>query len=297
MCLFVAISYAELLEILRSFKTCYSFWTNAKDVFANDVQRLFDSTQKIVSLQQPNHDMVSHIAKARAAVEDLKGLLVCSSVGETRKRIDKLLMVLILQSLHPDYEHQIPSMNSLVTRFLRVPTITKGDSIAIENFAMVAFRGRGRSDCGTRGMLRNGRGGHGKLICSHCGKEGHLQNRCYDLVGRPDKSVNISSSHISSNGRTDSQLILDEEYQEFLRLKSNNHAQSYASPSVSTTCISHSMGRQGPWIVDSGASYHISGNDSVFSSITSPKFSHLISLANGSKMVSQVKLLSLRQLV
>ncbi|RDX85624.1 hypothetical protein CR513_33165, partial [Mucuna pruriens] len=36
----------ELLEILRSFKTCYSFWTNAKDIFANDVQRLFDSTQK-----------------------------------------------------------------------------------------------------------------------------------------------------------------------------------------------------------------------------------------------------------
>ncbi|RDY07059.1 hypothetical protein CR513_08877, partial [Mucuna pruriens] len=50
----------------------------------------------------------------------------------------------------------------------------------------------------------------------------------------------------------------DEEYQEFLRLKSNNHAQSSASPSVSTTCISHSMGSQGPWIIDSGASDHIS---------------------------------------
>ncbi|RDX62579.1 hypothetical protein CR513_59074, partial [Mucuna pruriens] len=34
----------ELLEILRSFKTYYSFSTNARDVFANDVQRLFDST-------------------------------------------------------------------------------------------------------------------------------------------------------------------------------------------------------------------------------------------------------------
>ncbi|RDX62300.1 hypothetical protein CR513_59385, partial [Mucuna pruriens] len=44
--------------------TCYSFWMNARDVFANDVQRLFDSTQKIT-----NHDMVSHIAKARATTE------------------------------------------------------------------------------------------------------------------------------------------------------------------------------------------------------------------------------------
>ncbi|RDX95195.1 hypothetical protein CR513_22320, partial [Mucuna pruriens] len=78
-----------------------------------------------------------------------------------------------------------------------------------------------------------------------------------------------------------------EEYQEFLRLKSNNHAQSSASPSVSTTCISHSMGSQGPWIIDLGASDHIFGNDFVFSSISSPKFPHFILLANGSKMVSQ----------
>ncbi|RDX86298.1 hypothetical protein CR513_32370, partial [Mucuna pruriens] len=250
----------ELLEILRSFKTCYSFWMNARDVFANDIQRLFDSTQKIVSIQQTNHDMVSHIAKVGAAAKELKGLLVCNSVEETTKQIEKLLMVLILRSLHPDYEHvrdqilsseQIPSMNSLVTRLLRVPTITKGDGIAVENSAMAASRGRGRSGRGTRGILRNGKGGRGRLICSHCGKEGHLQNRCYDLIGWPDKTANISSSDTPSNERTGSQLISDEEYQEFLRLKSNNHTQSLSSPSVSTTCISQSMGSQGPWIIDS----------------------------------------------
>ncbi|RDX75171.1 hypothetical protein CR513_44977, partial [Mucuna pruriens] len=264
----------ELLEILRSFKTYYSFWTNARVVFLNDVQ-------------QTNHDMLSHIAKAKAAPEELKGLLVCNSIEETTKQIDKLLMVLILRTLHPDYEHvrdqilsseQIPSMNSLVTRLLRVPTITKGDDIAVENSAMIAYRGRGRSGRSTRGMSQNGKGGCGKLICSHCGK-GHLQNRCYDLISWPDKTANISSSDIPSNGRT--------EYQEFLRLKSNQHAQSSASPSVSTACISHSIGSQGPWIIDSGASDHISGNDFVFSFISSPKFLHFISLANGSKMISQ----------
>ncbi|RDX93335.1 hypothetical protein CR513_24420, partial [Mucuna pruriens] len=207
-----------------SFKTCYSFWTNAKDVFTNDVQHLFDSTQKIVSLT--NHDMVSHIAKARATTEELKAF-----------------------------------------RLLRVPTITKGDGIAVENFAMVVSRGRGRSGRGTRGMLRNGKGGCDERICSHCGKEEHLQNRCYDLISWLDKTANISSSNIPSNGRIASQLILDEEF------KSNNHTQSSASPS--------------PWEVDLGASDHISGNDYVFSSISSPKFPYFISLANGSKMVSR----------
>ncbi|RDX96621.1 hypothetical protein CR513_20689, partial [Mucuna pruriens] len=172
-------------------------------------------------------------------------------------------------------------MNSLVTRLLRVPTITKGDGIVVENSTTVASRGKGRSGQGTRGILRNGKGGRGRFICSHCRKEGHQQNRCYDLICWPDKTANISSSDTSSNGRT------DEEYQEFLRLKSNNHTQSFASPSVSTACISQSMWSQGPWIIDSGASNHIFGNEFVFSSISSPMFPHFILLANGFKMVSQ----------
>ncbi|RDX67842.1 hypothetical protein CR513_53233, partial [Mucuna pruriens] len=132
-------------------------------------------------------------------------------------------------------------------------SISQGSTgIVVENSAMVASRGRGRSGRGTRGILRNGKG-----------------------------------DRVPSNRRTCSQLISDEEYQEFLRLKSNNHTQSFAPPSVSTACISQSMGGQGPWIIDSGASDHISGNEFVFSSISSPKFPHFISLANGSKMMSQ----------
>ncbi|RDY05687.1 hypothetical protein CR513_10448, partial [Mucuna pruriens] len=93
---------------------------------------------------------------------------------------------------------------------------------------MVTSRGRGRSGRGTRGILQTGKGGRGRLICSYCGKEGHLQNRCYDYW--PEKIANISSSDIPSNGRTGSQLISDEEYQEFLRLKSSNHTQSSTPP-------------------------------------------------------------------
>ncbi|RDX70194.1 hypothetical protein CR513_50590, partial [Mucuna pruriens] len=148
-------------------------------------------------------------AKARAAADELKGLLVCNFVEETTKQIDKLLMVLILRSLHPDYEH-VRGSNPIKRRSAR----------------------------GTRGILRNGKDGHGRLICSHCGKEGHLQNRCYNLIGWPDKIANISLNDTPSNGRTDSQLISDEEYQEFLRLKFNNHTQSSTLPSVSTACIS-----------------------------------------------------------
>ena len=43
----------------------------------------------------------------------------------------------------------------------------------------------------------------------------------------------------------------------------------------------------GHWILDSGASDHISGNKSSFSSFSFPKIPHHVTVANGSKVVSQ----------
>ncbi|KAL3007444.1 hypothetical protein AAZX31_08G334800 [Glycine max] len=209
-----------------------------------------------------------------------------------KKRLDKLFMVLILRSLHSDYDHvriqilsvdQIPSINSLVTRFLCVPTLVKGENavVAVEASAMVASHGRGKGSCGNRGGGRGGGGGRGKLWCSYCGKENHTQNKCYDLHGWPDKTTNVFTSEKAES------RFSDEEYQEYLMLKSSSQTQSTSVPSVSTACISQSVEGQGPLIVDPGASDHIYGNYSLFSSISSPKFPHLITLAYGSKIASQ----------
>lgn len=73
MCCFMSLSAEqEVLEILRFYKTCFYFWKRVQDIFVNDIQCLFDGTQRVVSLKQINHDMVSHIGKARATVEELK---------------------------------------------------------------------------------------------------------------------------------------------------------------------------------------------------------------------------------
>ncbi|BAT90173.1 hypothetical protein VIGAN_06136200, partial [Vigna angularis var. angularis] len=81
----------------------------------------------------------------------------------------------------------------------------------------------------------------------------------------------------------------DEEYQEFLRYKSgktSNLGQSSSMPNVSTACISQSVEGHSPWILDSGASDHISGNIPSFSSMSSSKTPHFITVANGSKVAS-----------
>ena len=95
----------DVLEILRSFKTYRSFWKKAQDIFANGIQSLFDATMKVTALKQTNHDMIAHMGKARAAVEELKRFLVADSLEEVNKKLDKFYMVLILRCLHSGFDH------------------------------------------------------------------------------------------------------------------------------------------------------------------------------------------------
>ena len=49
--------------------------------------------------------MIAHIGKARAVVEELKRILVVDSLDEVNRKLDKFYMVLILKSLHSDFDH------------------------------------------------------------------------------------------------------------------------------------------------------------------------------------------------
>jgi len=110
---------------------------------------------------------------------------------------------------------------------------------------------------------------------------GHTLENCYTLHGFPAKTANVSQAETNDSNFT------EDEYQEYLRLKSNSLAQSSQAPSKSTACISQSMEGHNSWVIDSGASDHISGNTSLFSTISFQEKSHFITLANGSKTSSK----------
>ena len=54
----------DVLEIFRSLKTCCFFWKKAQEIFANDIQSLFDASMRVMALKQTSHDMIAHIRKA-----------------------------------------------------------------------------------------------------------------------------------------------------------------------------------------------------------------------------------------
>ena len=241
------------MEILRSFKTCCSFRNKAREIFANDIQSLFDATMKVTTLKQTSHDMIEHIGKAWAVVEELKRFLGGNSLEEVNKKLDKFYMVLILRSLHSDFDHvhdqvlagdQVSSMDSLITRLLRVLHVLKDENLvdAVKTSAMVAPRGRGG---GRNSRGRSGRGGRPQ--CTYCKRMGHTQQNCYSLHSFPDKVAQVAKSEKSES------RFSDEEYQEYLKLKfekSGSQASSSSVPCFSTTYIEGEpwcSGKVVPW--------------------------------------------------
>jgi len=172
----------RLLMSLRAFKTCHSFWKRTQNIYANDIQRLYDSADKLASLKMTNHDMISFMNEAQSAVEDLRMFLEVDASNEMKK-LDKYYMVMILRAIHPDFNHirdqlltshEVPSMDTLIQRMIcvpKVPTLEIQESHArVESSVMAATRGRGG-----RGPRGGGRGGRGRPQCTYCKRMGTLR--------------------------------------------------------------------------------------------------------------------------
>ena len=58
----------NILGTLRTFKTCTTFWKKARLIFASNIQRPYDSSHKLASLKQIDHDKMSFIANGQFVV-------------------------------------------------------------------------------------------------------------------------------------------------------------------------------------------------------------------------------------
>jgi len=126
-------------------------------------------------------------------------------------------------------------------------------------------------------------GGCDRPQCTYCKRMGHTQENCYSLHSFPSKTVNVSQAKTTESKF----MFTEDEYQEYLRLKSISLTQSSQVPSTSTACISQSMESHNLWVIDLGASDHISSNTSLFSTISFQDKPHFITLTNGSKTSSK----------
>ena len=157
------------------------------------------------------------------------------------------------------------------TLVMLAPSHPRGDSRSIRG----GYRGRGQRPHGT-----------------YYNRPDHIQDKCYQLHCRSPCIAHIAQS---SEPPTKDQLpspsqgvtLMTGEYEEFLRLTHAAKSASIASVTHTgnvSTYLAHSLG---PWILDSGASDHLSGNKDLFYSLTITTPLPEITLANGTQTMAK----------
>ncbi|XP_072058027.1 uncharacterized protein [Arachis hypogaea] len=125
----------------------------------------------------------------------------------------------------------------------------------------------------------------------HAQQEKLFLDKCYALHGHPTKVANVVQTNEPSDVHSAAQpqgiFVFGNDYDEFLKYQASKQAStpvaSVAHFSNSVACFSHSSSL-GPWVLNSGASDHISGTSSILSKLEHPAFLPSITLADGSKI-------------
>ena len=245
-------------------------------------------------------DLSNYIDQIASLKEEfLTPMPLTSDVGAQQTQINKFFMVLTLIGLHPDLEtvrDQIlgtPSVSSLDDVFARLlrfsSTQTLPSDSTLDSSVLV-------SQTNLRGESRGNRSRGQRPHCTYCNKLGHTRDHCYQLHGRPPRTAHVAQSSNSDSQQpqtpssSTSQGIppTDSEYDDYLRYQAakSTSVASVAQTGNASACLTHTSSL-GPWILDSGASDHISGNKDLFSSLTTTPTLPIVTLANGSQTVAK----------
>ena len=290
----------KILLHLWAYKTSSKFWNQSKVLYTNDIQCLYKVASAIVNIQQQDMDLSNYIRQIASLKEEFLTLMpLTSDVGAQQTQIDKFFMDLTLIGLRSDLETvrdqilgspSVPSLDDVFPRLLRIsstqtlPYDSPSDSSVLVSHTNLWG---GRSGNRSRGQRPH---------CTYCNKLGHTRDRCYQLHGRLPRTAHVAQSSDSvsqppqtSNSSTSQGIPPnDSEYDDYLRYQAAKSASvvSVAHTGNASSCLTHTSSL-GPWILDSGASDHISGNKDHFFSLTTTPTLPMVTLTNGSQTVAK----------
>ena len=247
-------------------------------------------------------DISSYGGRVSTLKDELASILPKSTnVDTSQSKMDRVFMIILLLNLRPDFENireqiltgaVIPNFDEALARLLHhTSTATQSmcSEITLDTYVMVS-QSHSRSDSGSN------RGRGQCPHCTYCNRLRHTRNQCYQLHGRPPCTPHLaqSSDHLASlnsvsrsSSTPQDVILMPDEYEEYLRLTQATKSSFLATVTQTgnvSACLTHSSA---PWIFDTGASDHISGNKDIFSSLTFLSPISTITLTNGSQTIAK----------
>uniref|UniRef100_A0A2N9FCY0 Uncharacterized protein n=1 Tax=Fagus sylvatica TaxID=28930 RepID=A0A2N9FCY0_FAGSY len=228
-----------------------------------NITRIHKLYQDMFSLQQGDRSIEEYFSLLQGMWDELNVYQPLSTdLQKQQKYREEFRVAKFLSGLKPDLDpirsqilsgKDIPTVRETYARVRRAAISSSG--VKDERSALVGHydtpqgeRGDHSSRRGThngRGGRggRSGGGGRGPKKCTHCGRTNHTVDFCWKLHGKP-----AWANHATVDG--DNSILLR------------------SSPS---------------WVIDSGASDHMTGNSSLLSNISDPCSPFSVTVANGTK--------------
>nr|CAD1824666.1 unnamed protein product [Ananas comosus var. bracteatus] len=184
-------------------------------------------------------------------------------------------------------QSELPSLNDVCALLQReekrraVMKPTEQSNMEHSAFFSNTATNRGRGDRG-RGRGR-GRGFGDRPRCSHCNKLGHVKERCWELYGRPTELPEANVANASKESYVPTSLEkLAELLDAYTKQKSSSAHVSLHSE-IGKAASAHLVeSSPATWIVDTGATDHMTGTSKNLSSMQPTVGKNFITLADGS---------------
>ena len=288
----------EITPTIIGYSTAVEIWNDLKERFKQqNGARLFQIKKDLINLQQGNQSVSQYYTRMKALWDEMADYrptaqCVCGGLRPVLEHLQSEQVMMFLMGLNEQFAQArgqillmepIPPINkvfSLIIQEERQRSI--GSSSANTADAQLAFAAKAAPK--SKGQKKD------RPICSHCGIPGHTVDKCFKIHGYPPgyKTKGKNSSHSANQAAVTEATYAPEtsvtlpanQYQQLLALLASHLPQPPRSNvdvpenlnSIETGMVlsAYKSFHSSPthWIVDSGATCHITNNIAYFTDLT-----------------------------
>ncbi|XP_039139827.1 uncharacterized protein LOC120277136 [Dioscorea cayenensis subsp. rotundata] len=255
--------------------TAKAIWEMCRLTYGNEnnISRVFELYEQLFTARQGDRTAPQFFTHIRSLLDELdiyQPLVL--DLATLRRYRNEVAVIAYLSGLPVEMQNQVkgsilssermPDLAVVYARVLRLSSTSTSPSpvVSSDQSALLASRGRGG-----KGSSRGGRGaGRGdsrnRFVCTFCRRPGHTEDRCWDKHGRP-AMANASTEVVDPSPTSSAEQFVTISQADFARFQQLQGTASHTTVSSSVSSGNAFLAsRDSSWIIDSGASSHMTGS-------------------------------------
>nr|XP_016442568.1 PREDICTED: uncharacterized protein LOC107767981 [Nicotiana tabacum] len=299
-------------------KSAQALWTDLEDRFGqSNGAKLYHLQKEISDLMQGSSDIAGYFTKLKLLWDELDAIYTTVTCSCACTCSGKVKLVKSLQNERSNILMMSPLPSINIAYSLLVQDEKQREVYVNPQFPgdFSSFLATHQNISGQKSQSSDFKGRKNNLICSHCKKPGHSVDKCYRIIGFPSdfkftktpklhgsvKSNAVLSFHAQPTGNTGGNPITQDQFSQLIHLLNNAQLGHTGSPTTKVNanvvqCVGNIFNNPSiyltyanthSWIIDSGASEHMSYDTKFFATLSPLPTPLFINLPNSFRVRDQ----------